>query len=144
MRGGSFIDWITSLLKPLNTKSLEWTTFDVETRKRTKINAQIVILTAALNDIFGIGTSPFIYIQTVTGTGYTNYLYNDSEGVTLFVYNDLEGINSYFYNNSEINEDYEFIVYIPIGIYTAELNRRIINEVNKYKLSGTRFITLTY
>lgn len=145
MRISNFIDYITSLLEPLKTKAAEWFSFDVEVRKRAKFNAQIVVLSAALNELYGITVSPFILIDTLRGIGSTTYFYNSSEGFNpTYLYNITENETVYIYNSSEILEDYEFIVSIPAGVHTPELERQIINEVNTYKLAGTRFITQTY
>jgi hypothetical protein len=145
LRSVGVIDFITSLLEPLKTKSAEWFGFDVDIRKRANFNAQIVVLGAALNEIYGVSVSPFIYIQTVTGAGNTVFIYNGTEVVTFtYFYNTTEFTPTYFFNSAEIVNDYDFIVYIPVGIYTAELNQQVISEVNNYKLAGTRFITQTY
>jgi hypothetical protein len=145
IRGVSPIDYITSLLEPLKTKATEWFSFDVEIRKRAKFNAQIVVLGAALNEIYGIASAPFIYIETVVGSGSTVFIHNDTEIVDFtYIYNLSESTPTYIYNLAEINDDYEFVVFIPIGVHTATLERQIINEVNTYKLAGKRFITQTY
>jgi len=145
MRISNLIDFITALLEPLATKATEWLSFDVEIRKRAKFNAQIVVLAAALNELYGVAIAPFILIETVSTTGATTYFYNSTEGINpVYLYNQSESETVYMYNQSEVNNDYEFVVKIPVGIYTAELERRIINEVNIYKLAGTRFITQTY
>ena len=138
-------DYITSLLEPLKTKGTEWFGFDVEIRKRAKFNAQILVLGSALNELFGVSSAPFIFIETVAGVGSTEFIYNAVEALDpSFIYNQSENIPIYTYNLAEINDDYEFVVKIPVGVYTAELNRQIINEVNIYKLAGKRFITETY
>lgn len=138
------IDYITALLEPLKTKATEWHAFDDDMRKRAKFNGQAVVLAAALNNIFGVTTAPYILIQTVNNVGLTTFIYNDDEEIT-YIYKGTEGMGTtYFYNESEIILDYDFIVSIPSGIYTTELDRQITSEVKKYKLAGKKFITDTY
>lgn len=143
-RSVSLVDYITSLLEPLKTKASEWFTFDVKVKKRSKFNAQIVVLRAALNDIFGVSTAPYIDVVTETSLATHNYVYNDSENNTLYIYNDSENKPVYVYNDSEIVEGNDFTVKIPTSIYTAELDRRIKAEVTIYKLAGKRFKTAQY
>jgi hypothetical protein len=138
----NFIDFLTSLVKPLDTKATEWVTIDADFRKRAKFNGQHLVLAEGLNNIFGVTG---IRVETVSSVGIINYTYNDSEGVDpWYVYNNTENqIFNYFYNSSEI-VDHDFVVLIPVGIYTAELDRRITEEVKTYKLAGKTFITQTY
>lgn len=139
------IDYITSLLEPLKTKGAEWFSFDVDIRKRAKLNSQIIILAAALNDFYGITSAPFVLVETVQGTGSTVYFHNDVEGFNpIFIYNEAEQETVYIYNSSEIVNDHEFVIKIPNSVHTPELERQIINETNTYKLAGKRFITQIY
>lgn len=140
----NLIDYITSLLEPLKTKAAEWVTFDNDIRKRAKFNGQAMVLAAGLNDIFGVTVAPFILVETVNNVGLTTFIYNDNEDITYF-YNNTEPEGATFiYNQSEIILDYDFVVSIPAGIYTAELDARITAEVKTYKLAGKKFITQTY
>lgn len=143
-RSTSLIDYITSLLEPLKTKASEWFSFDVKVKKRSKFNGQIVVLRAALNDIFGVSSAPYIDVETETSLGTHNYIYNDSENETLYFYNDSENKPVYIYNSSEITDGNDFTVKIPTSIYTTELDRRIKAEVTIYKLAGKQFKTVQY
>lgn len=138
------LDFLTALCEPLRTKATEWVTFDNDMRKRAKFNGQAMVLAAALNNIYGVTIAPFILVETVNNVGLTTFIYNDDEETTFF-YNTTEGITSFFYNDSEIILDYDFVVSIPAGIYTVELDRQITSEVKTtYKLSGKKFITQSY
>jgi len=144
-RSTSLIDYITALLEGLDVKAQEWFAFDVEVRKRANFNSQVVILRAALNEIFGITSAPFILVETEPSFGQLVYFYNEAEGVDpTYIYNESENKTVYFYNESEIVTGGAFIVKIPFGIYTAELERRVRAEVNTYKLAGMSFSIETY
>lgn len=146
LRSKSLVDFITALLEGLKIKSSEWLSFDLDVRKRAKFNSQIVVLRAALNDIFDVTSSPFILVETTLSTGQIVYFYNESEAITpTHFHNDIESKPVYFYNSSEVSTNTTaFVVKIPIGIYTAELERRVKSEVNTYKLSGLTFSIETY
>ena len=140
------LDFLTALCEPLKTKAAEWVTFDDDVKKRGKFNGQGVVLAAALNNIFGVTVGPFILIETVENTGITTFIYNTSEGQDpTYIYNEVEPqLATFIYNSAEINDTYDFVVNIPVGIHTAELERQITAETNTYKLSGKKFITDTY
>lgn len=141
-RSLSMIDFLSSLVQPLQTLSDdEWNDFDVEIRKRSKFNSQIIVLRGALNNIFGVVSPPFIYIETTLSLARITYIYNDNEGfLPVYVYNDYETSDTYVFNDTEVVDGAtNFIVWIPIGIHTAELETRVRNEVETYKLAGMSF-----
>jgi len=141
-RIANLIDYIESLLEPLKTKSAEWFSFDVEIRKRVKFNGQIVVMAAALNEIFGVTIAPFIIVETITGAGTTTFIFNSTEGFNpTFIHNISENTPTYIYNSSEIVDTHDFVVSIPASVHTPELERQVINEVTIIKLAGKRFIT---
>lgn len=146
-RSTSVIDWLTALSEPVETKSTEMAAFDAEIRKRALWNGQIVVLQAALNNIFGVVSAPFILVETRISLAGIQYTYNSAEGLNpWYVYNETEGNydTAYFFNNAELDDGNDFVVRIPAGIYTAELDRRIKAEVRTYKLAGKSFTTETY
>lgn len=144
-RSTSLIDFITALLEGLDVKAQEWFAFDVEIRKRAKFNSQVVVLRAALNNIFGISSSPFILVETEQSFGRLIYIYNAAEGNDpTYIYNSSESQTIYIYNSTETVISGAFIVKIPVGIYTAELERQVRAEVNTYKLAGMSFSIETY
>jgi hypothetical protein len=144
-RSVSLVDFITALLEGLVLKSTEWTAFDADVSKRARFNSQIIVLQAALNNIFGVTSSPFILVETSQLIGQSLFIYNSSEGFQpTYIYNSGENSLIYIYNSSEISIGASFVVKIPSGIYTTELDRRIKSEVTTYKLSGMTFSTETY
>jgi hypothetical protein len=144
-RSTSIIDYLTAMIDSVDVKSAEMSTFETDIRKRAKFNSQIIVLQAALNNIFGVTVAPWILIETKTGVANLVYIYNEAEGrPPTYIYNEAEGNTVYIYNDAEITTSVNFIVKIPIGIHTAELERRVKNEVNTYKLAGRTFTITTY
>ena len=144
LRSTSLIDWITSLVEPLQTVLSDDISYEEETRRRALYNGQKLVLQDALNVIFGQAPND-IYIETQQGLTLAVFAYNEDEGIDLFSYNESEGNPPiYLFNEDESVDAYDFIVYVPVGIYTAELDRRIRAEVNLYKIAGKTFGIETY
>ncbi len=139
--GTSVRDFITALLKPLQTVSDATELFEAEYNDRAHYNGQVIVLSAALNNIFGVSG---IYIETNRDISTNLYFYEESELSPVFFFEASENDPVYFFEASEITSDFDFTVFIPIGIYTAELDRRVRAETQLYKVAGTRFNIDTY
>jgi len=149
IRGQSFIDFIDSLLVAIQTNMDTMFAFETDIMKRAKINAQKMVLQAALNDIFGVVIAPFIIIETaLPGAAENVYTINEGEGAptVLYSYNESEFTSDpiFLFNEAEAVSAFDFVVKIPVGIWTAELERQVKSEVNLYKLAGTKFNIITY
>lgn len=146
LRSTSLIDYITALISTVQTRSNEFASFDIDSRKRAKFNSQIIVLRAALNDIFGVTASPFILVQPVLSAGANSFVYNLAEAQPKYVYNAAEGETpGYIFNDGELQgSSFNFTVLIPSTIYTAELERQVRNEVEIYRLAGMTFNIIQY
>lgn len=144
-RGTSTIDWLTSLVVPLFTNGTTWDAFDTEIRKRARFNGQKMVLQAALNDIFGVISAPYIIVESQHSVVVNVFIYNEGEGLNRFSYNEGETTPPlYTFNESETPDTFDFLVKIPSGIHTAELERRVTEETRTYKLAGKTFDVITY
>lgn len=143
--GTGLKDYLAGLVVGLQTNGATMKTFETEYKKRAKFNGQKIILQAALNDIFGITSAPFIYIETNQSVGSNLYFFEPSELTPVYFSEPSENDPVYFFEPSELGtEDYDFIVFIPVGIYTTELERQVRAQTTLFKLAGTRFIIDTY
>lgn len=105
---------------------------------------QKIILQAALNSFFSLAANQIYISFARTYVNYT-YVFNKVETHPVYFYNKSEGKPNYIFNKSEITLPVvSYTVFIPVGIYTAELNRRVIAFVNIYGLAGKNFNTATY
>ena len=105
---------------------------------------QKIVLQAALNSYFGLAANQ-IYIGFARTIVNNVYIYNKVENHPVYFYNKSEGKPNYLFNKAEITTPvYSYTVFIPVGIYTAELNRRVIAFVKLYGLAGKLFNTATY
>jgi hypothetical protein len=143
--GTSLKDFLASLVIGLQTNGDSLKIFETGEKKRATWNGQKMVLQAALNDIFGIATAPYIIIETNQGLGNNLYFYEPSELSPVYFSEPVEADPVYTFEDSEtgpIDEDFKILV--PIGIDTVELERQIKAQTNLYKLAGTRFIIQTY
>jgi hypothetical protein len=125
-------DFLAALVKPLQTMTNSLLSFETQVRKRSKFNGQKMVLQAALNDIFAVAGPDYIIIETQTSIGVNAYLYNEDElSITRYSFNEGEGDTLYIFNEGEVVDSpvYDFIVKIPVAIYTAELERRVRAEI---------------
>lgn len=147
LRSQSLTDWITSLVQPLQVVISANVPYEEETRRRAMYNGQKIVLQDALNVIFGQAPNT-IYILTNQDPVVLEYIYNEAEApLVTYTFNEPEVDDPFFvYNEAEAGGggSYDFIVYVPVGIFTTELERRIKAEVNAYKLAGKTFTIQTY
>ena len=138
-------DFIAALMEPMQTRTDDLKNFETEQTKRAKFNGQKIVLQAALNDLFGITSAPFIIVETNRNIGSNLYFYEPSEDQPVYFAEPSENDPIYFFEPGELTvTDYDFIVHIPSGIWTAELERRIKAQTMIYKLAGPKVIFDTY
>jgi hypothetical protein len=141
--GQAFTDSLKAAANQINAGAgTIMSTFETNVLIQAKYNGQIIVLRAALNQYFSVSG---IYI--VTNNNLVNFFYvaNDAENQPRFIANQAEGNPTYIANSSEIVLPiYDYTVFIPIGIYTTELNRRVVSVVKLFSIAGKTFNTLTY
>lgn len=136
---------ITSLLAPLQTMTNGMKDFETLQVKRSTWNGRKMVLQAALNDIFGITTAPFIIVETNQDVGDNLFFYEPSESIPVYFSEPSELEPVYFFEPGELPAtDYDFKVLIPSGIWTAEIERQIKAQTGLYKLAGPKVIFETY
>lgn len=141
--GTGVIDFVGALLKPLQTNSDILEALNNNLLARSYYNGQKMVLQKALNTIFGLAANTII-VETNRSIVNGLYFYNSVELSPVYFSNQAENSPVYFGNAAEYTFANSFVVKIPVGIYTTELNRRIIAETTTYKLGGKTFNTVTY
>jgi hypothetical protein len=143
--GTQLKDFLAALVKPLQTNTDLLLTFETQVTKEAHWNGRKIVLQAALNDLFGITSDPFIYIESNRDIVTNFYIYEESELTPVYVSEVSENDPLYFSESSELGTvDYDFIVWIPTSIWTTEVERRVKAYTNLYKLAGPNFIIQTY
>lgn len=142
-RSVSLIDWVFSLVFGLQQSSDAMAAIEADLRFRSKLNSQRMVLQAGLNQILGITG---ILVETNQSVAYSNYTYNESEGLPpLYSYNESESSSPlYVFNESEPVSPYDFTVKIPLANYTADNIAKVTAEVKKIKVTGKSFNVISY
>ena len=141
-RTGALLDFLRALGGQLQYSNDIFNTFDATVRKQSLWNGQKIVLQAALNDYFALAANT-IRVNTNLTTALI-FTYNEAESQTTFIFNEAEATKKYVYNEGEITNTVNFTVQIPIGIYTAEMIRRVSSITTLYKLAGVTFNTASY
>jgi hypothetical protein len=141
----SLKEFMFSLASPLQDSLDDMSVFEADTIERTKYNGQKIILQAALNKIFGITVSPFIIVETNNDPAVALYFFEPSELSPVYFSEVPESDPQYFFEPGEIPAVYyDFQIKIPVGIWTAELERQVSAQATLYKLAGKVFQIITY
>lgn len=144
LRSTSFIDYLASLVHPLQTDIDANASWEASIRLQAQINSQVILLRYYLNYFFNVTSSPLILVVTSQNNTLRTYFYNESEGLDLYVHNESESDPLYLYNESESIDSYDFTVKIPSGIYTAQIAQQATALVKIFKLTGKTFNVISY
>jgi hypothetical protein len=143
--GTQLKDFLAALVAPLQYSGDLTKDFETEQVKRAKWNGRKIVLQAALNNLFGITSPPYIIIEDNQDIGTNLYFFEEPELQPVYFSETVENDPIYFFENSELSAvDYDFKVLIPSGIWTTETERRIKAYTRLYKLAGPTFITEIY
>lgn len=143
--GGTGIkEFLSALVEPVQTVTDDMLAFENQYTKRARFNGQKIVLEAALNEIFGVTTPPLIYIETNQGIGSSLYFFEPAEGSPVYFSEPSEIDPVYFFESGDSVSDFDFTVFIPVGIYTAELDRRVRAEVTLFKVAAATFDIQTF
>lgn len=147
VRGASHVQWLYSLIWPVQTKIDSDTPFTETTLDDIRYNGQKMVMQGGINEKFGIVAVPFILIetrQTFNGlpalvldeieVGETSIVADQTEGVTMLIIDDTE--------ETAFVEDFK--VKIPLFYHSATFEAQVDEEVKKYKVAGTTYTIETY
>lgn len=135
------LEWIESLLQPLQTLNAQLAAFVNQTRYLMSLTGQVIYLEHYLNDLFD-PIERRIYIDDGALT-LPPYLYNqaDEHEPEWYLYNTADGEDPiYLYNIPDYANNGWFIVFVPAAI---PLTPTFLNEcrraVNRYKQAGPTY-----
>ncbi len=144
LRKPTFIDWIETLIKPIEDVNISFNKFRKASIHKVTHNGQVCYLQKTLNDSFD-KFSRRIYIRDVFYVENV-YIYPQIDNKPVYIH---ETQPTYIYDDDAFNlPDYEFIVYMPIELKPAankdliNLETQIKSLVNYYKLASKRYIIL--
>lgn len=135
------LDWVESLLRPLQTLNTSLSDFINETRYLMKLTGQVIYLEHYLNDLFD-PVLRRIYIEDGSLV-LPPYLYNQADNhlPVWYLYNEAEPHHTvYLYNTIEYATNGWFIVYVPAAIpLTPTFLALCRRAVNRYKQAGPTY-----
>lgn len=141
------ISWLTALLTPLQTLHDDtYLVYKPYIEDRAKQTGQRIILESVLNATFGVVALPKIYIDNSGNNVLPDIFFNQSEGLPPFtLYNESELQPPIFFNNeSELTNNRNFVVFVPIAVYTAVGEPAIKEEVDRLRPYSTFYTIQTY
>lgn len=146
LRGVSFVDYLYSLMKPLQTSLNDNVTFEEEWERRAKYNGRKIILQTALNEIMSVTIAPFILVETrLTFLDIAPVIYNFTEpDLTAVIGNESENTIIIINLSEEDTNSEQLIIKIPVGLSTTTFDENVEAEVLKYKVSGVTYRVETY
>lgn len=138
--------WLKALLTPEQTLHNEiFITYRPDVIARSKHNGQKVIMEAVLNETFNVTSLPFIYIDNTGDDKNPVTFFNKSEGYPPVIFtNSDEGAPVFFVNKSELEQNNDFKVYVPLAVYNAVGSPRIAAEVDRLRPYSTNYIIISY
>lgn len=143
--GTALKDFCSSLVEGLQTASTAMnTSYTDQFTRASYYNGRKMVLQKALNEIFALAANSIRIVCNRTAT-LAPYVYESSETDKLYVKESSESPPLYIYESSEFAvAEADFVVQIPIGIYTATFNQQVKAEVETFKLIGKTYVTETY
>ena len=141
------ISWLNALLTPLQTLHDDtYLVYKPYITDRAKQNGQKIILESVLNNIFGVVGPQFIYIDNSGDNVTPDIFFNESEGLPPFtLHNESEAEpHVYFNNESELTNNRNFVVFVPLAVYTAVGEPAIKEEVDRLRPYSTFYTIQTY
>jgi len=141
-RGITHIEWLASCLSGISFIYNQFTIFRNQTLKELSYNSQTKILEKALNDNYD-DNQRRIYIDNTFDNKEVIYLFNKGEADPIYIYDISEGKKPvYWYSVEEFANDFDFVVYVPIGL--TSIQDKIAALTTFYKLASTRFKIILY
>jgi hypothetical protein len=143
IRGFTHDAWLKSCVKPLSDINGSCSIYAQKVRYDLSFNGQVMYLERVLNDTFDQAQRR-IYIDDPTPNDIDNlYVYYKLEDQpSPFVYYEIEGnLQPYLLYEAELYNNPDFIVWIPISLFTSFNEPKIRSLIKKYKQAG-KFYTI--
>jgi len=141
------IAYLTALLTPVETVHVDtFGPYRDDVIERSKQNGQRILFESILNNKFGVTSAPLIYIDNSGDNITPNIFFNENEGLPpVIMFNESEGQPPlYMRNESEASVNREFIIFVPIAVFTAVGVEAIKAEADRLKPYSTNYKIITY
>jgi len=141
-RQTAFVAWVYSLLKPLETLSLDLKAKSLHYRRIIQHNSQQMVLSGILNEVFD-SVSQRIRVETVADQEIRLYIRKLSEGIPpkVFIRLNSEVFDKVYIRYANETSGGAFIVYVPSSLMAKE--DEIKAWVDYFKLADKQY-TIIY
>ena len=147
LRKPKLIDWLITLLKPLEETNYKFKAFRRQAIYKVTHNGQVVYLQKVLRDAYD-NEQRRILIQDAFSID-PIWVYPQNDQLPIYIYSEAENKPVYLYDNSIFDAgDYDFVVLFPLELKpltafeTNILEIQIKSLINYYKLASKRYIIL--
>lgn len=139
IRKSRLVDFLLVLKRPLNTTFLEFKSLRSILKKKMRFNGQVIIMENLLNDEFDTLLRR-IRIITTDDMLRKKYIAQPSENKPLWIAQPSENKPQYIGQWIEYTNlsGFDFIVEVPLGVYSPEQLLQIKKLTTLYKLAGKR------
>jgi len=146
MRGQSYIDYLASLVQPIQFKTDELIVQEQEVQTRLKYQGQVMVLAASLNEINSITVAPFIRIEMNRDVAsIPTYIYDPADAIPTWAIQESPTVTDYITPDpSQSNTIPDFRVLIPATLWTQALEDTVRADTQLYKIAGKFFEIITY
>lgn len=137
--------WLTAMVTSLAfLRDSIFVDFRAQAIEQARYNSQTIILQSLLNKAFHTGNKTDIYIKNADEFVSATYLFNEVEGYApVYLFNEGSGDPVYIYNEEEFTQIYDFIVYVPLALYTTSATQ-VSGIVDLYNLAGINYNVVSY
>lgn len=146
IRGGKFKDWIGALLAPLQSLNVSFSEYVSATRYDLAFNGQVIYLEHVLNDQFD-DADRRIYIDDPAGQQvFTPYVFNQVEQQPAIILRNKSEAEPtpFLYNQPELVVTNDFVVHVPVSVFSPTVETQMKALINKYRIAGKRYTFQTF
>ncbi len=138
--------YLRSIFAPLQTLSDDFDGYSEAIDYDLQFDGRVIYLEHWLNDLH----DPFqrrIYISDPQPSNLLPTIvhnFSENQPSTVIRNHGETGANTVIYNRSELATRFDFIVFIPLSIWTTDREKRIKSQVNRKKQAGKMFAVQTF
>ena len=138
LRNSELVDYLYSLLIPIESRIIGDATFEAESRDETRYNGQKIVLQAGINEIMLVTVAPFIIIvPRQSFIGIPAVLFNESEVQETARIRSEPSVTMVVINVSEETAfDEDFVVEIPAALSTPAFDEKVDAKIERMKVIG--------
>jgi hypothetical protein len=142
----SMVAFVRTIFAPLQILSTDFDGYTEGVNYDLQFNGQVIYLEHWLNDLHD-ATQRRIYISDPQPSNILPtvvYNFGENQPTTIVRNHGESGATARVYNHEELATRYDFVVFIPLSIWTTEREKLIRAQVNRKKQAGKMFVIQTF